>query len=85
MTTTPNDTGVEYGIWTAGDGGFVETGCWGRDNAEERLADYVTEDSENKDDLSVVRVCETHPEQPAEGCDRCYDSDEDDWYGDGET
>jgi hypothetical protein len=64
----------EYGIWTASDGGFVETGFYGEDGeaaANERLEEYIAEDIDNLSDLSVVEICPDHEEQPKYGCQEC--------------
>jgi hypothetical protein len=61
----------EYGIWTASDGGFVETGFYSDFSAQERLGEYISEDPANADDLSVVEICPDHEEQPKYGCQEC--------------
>jgi len=74
---------AEWGIWTANDGGFVETQLYSESAADHALQRWVDEAAEDDkadvlDDLSVVRICDDHEEQPLESCDECATEGEED-------
>lgn len=77
-----------YGIWTESGGGFLVNGLHGRAGAEQALTEILAgtngwqvvdpTDPDNAGDLSIVAQCDEHEDQPADGCDDCASSEDDD-------
>lgn len=79
-TEHPEESDVEYGIWTDGDGGFTEIGLHSLGAAEIRLAEIIAESPDpdaDREDLSIKEVCPDHEDQPKDDCDECYAEDDD--------
>jgi hypothetical protein len=66
------ESGVTYGAWSEGAGGFVYTGdCatevanWAADELRTLAKDDDT------DTIQILAICREHEEQPANGCEEC--------------
>jgi hypothetical protein len=63
---------TEYGLWSD-IAGLIEAGFWSIEKAATALADYVSLDADNAEDLSVVEICPDHDGQVKGGCEYCDD------------
>jgi hypothetical protein len=61
---------TEYGIWSNGAGGFIETGIYDLDEANAALDEWPPEE-----EAEVLEICSEHEEQPAIGCEECAEEE----------
>ena len=71
---------TRWGVWTENDGGFVTDVCHSeaeaagiRDDmiATDRARDGIAVAADTAADLSVIRMCDDHDDQPHAGCETC--------------
>lgn len=76
-----------WGVWTDGDGGFLTDACHTEAEAagiRDDMIDAARQQGDADDaadmaaDLTVIRMCDDHDDQPDAGCDECDTEDDDD-------
>lgn len=67
----------EYGIFSEEGGGCIFHPCYSPEEAEVERQRLITVDGEDADDLTVRELCLEHEEQPKDGCEDCFEAEED--------
>ena len=66
------ESGITYGAWSEGAGGFVYSGDCATEVANwaaDELREYAKEDDTDK--FQILAMCPDHDEQPKDGCEEC--------------
>jgi hypothetical protein len=59
-----------YGVWTHSDGGFISDPGTGSE-AQALLNGMIAADHDNREDLTIERACDWHPDQRWHSCETC--------------
>jgi hypothetical protein len=67
------ESGVTYGAWSEGAGGFVYSGVDCATDAANWAADELRQlaNDDDTDKFQILAICPDHEDQPANGCEEC--------------
>jgi hypothetical protein len=67
------ESGVIYGAWSEGGGGFVYSGVDCATDAANWAADELRQlaNDDDTDKFEILAICRDHEDQPANGCEEC--------------
>lgn len=74
------ESGITYGAWSEGAGGFVYSGVGCATDAANWAADELRElaKDDDTDKFEILAICREHEEQPKDGCEECAEEPEGD-------